>query len=272
MTHFDYESKIWGGGKVKTSFNYFGASQLRFALADLHKTKGRILEIGCGAGRMAKAVKFYRPDLDVLGIDLSKRAIDEAKRDSQGVKFFPGNVYQLPFKDESFEAVLIFDLLEHLEDPQKALHEVYRVLKPEGILSCFTPIEGNILSIPGLAKRFFGFPGKEKYAGHIQQYTLEDLLGFLKQSHLKFLEKRYFGHLFYQLVDFAYFTFLSLRGKNVPYSVEGYLARERGLKRNLIALVKSMIAVICYLESKVFWFLPASGVHLTAQRFPGGRK
>lgn len=268
MRQFDYESKIWGGGKVRVSPFYFGASQLNFALQDLKNAKGRVLEVGCGAGGMAKAVKFYRPDFEVLGIDISKKAIFQANRDPQGVKFFVGDADKLPFEDGSFEAVLMFDLLEHLEDPSKSLREVRRVLKPEGILSAFTPIEGNILSIPGLAERLSGFPGKEKYAGHIQQYTLGDLLGLLKQSHLKFLKKRYFGHPFFQLVDFAYFTFLSFRGKNVPYSVEGYLARERGLKRNFIALIKSTIAVICYFESKIFWFLPASGVHLTARRLP----
>ena len=217
---------------------------------------------------MAKAVKFYRPDLDVLGIDISKGAISEAKRNPQGVKFSLGDACQLPFEDESFEAVLMFDLLEHLDDPSKSLREVHRVLKPRGIFSAFTPIEGSILSICGLARKLFGFVVKEKYAAHIQQYTLADLLRLLKQSRLEFLKKRYFGHFFLQLVDFAYFTFLSFRGKNLPYSVEGYLAREQGLKRNLIALIKSAIAAISYFESKIFWFLPASGVHLTARRFP----
>jgi len=268
MGQFDYESKTWGGAKVRISPLYLGASRLKFALEDLKNIRGRVLEVGCGAGGMAKAVKFYRPDLDVWGIDVSKGAISEAKRDPQGVKFSLGDAYQLPFEDESFEAVLMFDLLEHLDEPLKSLGEVRRVLKQRGIFSSFTPIEGNILSLPGLAGKIFGFAGKERYTGHIQQYTLADLLRLLKQSHLKFLKKRYFGHFFIQLVDFAYFTFLSFRGKNVPYSVEGYLAQERGLKRNLIALIKSAIAASSYFESKILWFLPASGVHLTAGRSP----
>ena len=222
MGQFDYETKMWGGGKVRVSPFYLGASQLKFALEDLRQVKGRVLEVGCGAGRMAEAIKFYRPELEVLGIDISKKAICQAKQEPQGVKFFQGDAYRLPFEDKSFEAVLMFDLLEHLEEPLEALREVKRVLKPKGIFSSFTPIEGNPLSIPGLTKKLFGVAEKEKYAGHIQQYTLADLLGLLGQSHLKFLKKRYFGHLFLQLVDFTYFTFLSFLSL-FPHPIHVYL-------------------------------------------------
>lgn len=283
MEQFDYESKTWGGAEVRLSPFYLGASRLKFALEDLKNVEGmdsrrstelsrspgsprRVLEVGCGAGGMAKAIKFYRPDLEVYGIDISKAAISEAKRDPQGVKFSLGDAHRIPFEDESSDAVVMFDLLEHLDAPEDALREVRRVLKPKGILSAFTPIEGNILSIHGLARKLFGFIPKERYGGHIQQYTLPELKVLLEKTGLKFLRKRYFGHLFNQLVDFAYFTLLYLRGRNVPYTVEGYLVREKGLKRNLIAGVKSAIAAISYFESAIFGSLPASGVHLTAEK------
>ncbi len=230
MKEFDYESKMWGSGKVKTSPFCFGASQLEFALEDLVNIQGRVLEVGCGAGGMAKAIKYYRPDLDVMGIDISKKAITKAKKDSSGVKFLKGNAYKIPFKDKSFDAVLMFDLLEHLEDPKRSLNEIRRVLKPGGIFSAFVPIEGGIFSIPGLIDKFFGFPGKEKYAGHIQNFTLSDLLTLLEKTDLKFIKKRYFGYLVFQLVDLSFIILLSLRGKNVSYSVEGYLEKERGFK------------------------------------------
>ena len=266
MKQFDYESKIWGGSKVRLSPFYLGASRLEFALKDLKKIKGKILEVGCGGGGMVKAIKFYRPDLKVIGVDISKKAISEAKKDPHRVNFFLADAYNLPFRDKSFEAVLMFDFLEHLDDPLKSLAEVYRVLKPKGIFSSFTPIEGNIFCIHGLAKRVFGFIPKEEYGGHIQQYTLSELRSLVRKVQLKILRKQYFGHFFNQLVDFSYFTLLSYRGKNTAYSVEGYLVRKRGLKRNLIALVKSVIAFISYFESKIFWFLPGSGVCLTARR------
>jgi ubiquinone/menaquinone biosynthesis C-methylase UbiE len=265
MEQFDYESKMWGSGKVKTSPFYFGASQIEFALKDIENISGRVLEVGCGAGGMAKAIKYYRPDLDVVGIDISKKAINQARKDPSGVKFSCGDAYKIPFKDKSFDAVLMFDLLEHLDDPLKSLLEIRRVLKPDGIFSAFVPIEGSIFSIHKLIDRLFGFTPKKKYAGHIQQFTLSDLLTLLEKTDLKFINKRYYGYLVFQLVDLIYFTYLSLRGKNVPYTVEGYLAQERGLKKSFLALIKSAIAATCYFESKIFRFLPGSGVHLTAR-------
>ena len=265
MKQFDYESKMWASGRVETSPFCFGASQLEFALEDLVNIQGRVLEVGCGAGGMAKAIKFYRPDLDVSGIDISKKAINQARKDSSGVKFSQGNAYKLPFKDKSFDAVLMFDLLEHLDDPLKSLLEIRRVLKPDGIFSAFVPIEGSIFSIHKLIDKLFGFTPKKKYAGHIQQFTLSDLLTLLGKTDLKFIRKRYYGYLGFQLVDLIYFTYLSLRGKNVPYTVEGYLAQERGLKKSFLALIKSAIAAACYFESKIFRLLPGSGVHLTAR-------
>ncbi len=266
MERFDYESKMWGSGKVKTSPFYFGASQIEFALEDIENISGRVLEVGCGAGGMAKAVKYYRPDLDVVGIDISKKAINQARKDPSGVKFYQGNAYKIPFKDESFDAVLMFDLLEHLEDPKRSLNEVRRVLKPGGTFSAFVPIEGSIFSIPGLVDKFFGYPAKKKYVGHIQNFTFSDLLKLLEKTDLKFIKKKYFGHLVFQLVDLSFFIYLSLRDKNVPYSVEGYLEKEKGIKRNILYIFKSAIAAICYFESKLFGFLPGSGVHLTAGR------
>jgi ubiquinone/menaquinone biosynthesis C-methylase UbiE len=270
MKQFDYEAKTWGGTKVRLSPFYLGASRLESALVDLKNIQGRVLEVGCGAGGMVKAIKFYRPDLQVLGIDISKGAIAEAKQDPQGVKFSVADANQLPFKNNSLEAVLMFDLLEHLDDPLKALDEVWRVLKPKGIFSAFVPIEGEIFSLHGLVKKLFNFIPKEKYGGHIQQYTLSELRSLLKKAKLKILKKQYSGHFFYQLVDFSYFSYLFCRGKNVAYSVEGYLAQQKGLKRNFIALVKSIVALISYLESKIFWFLPASGACLTATKTTKG--
>lgn len=279
MEGFDYETKLWGGTEVRTSPIYLGASRLKWALEDIRDIKGRVLEVGCGGGGMARAIKFYRPDLDVYGIDISEKAIQEARRNpggnaerpiaplsGAGVKFQLGDAYHLPFDNATLDAVVMFDVLEHLDDPQRSLQEIQRVLKPGGIFSAFVPIEGNPFSLHGIAKRLFGFIPKEKYGGHVQQFTLSDLQKLLQSTNLRFIRKRYFGHFFNQLVDFTYFTLLYLRGRNVPYSVEGFVAKERGLKRDLIAFLKSSIAVIGYLESEILWFLPASGVHITATK------
>ena len=126
MDSFDYESKLWGGHEVKISPTYLGALRLRYCLEDLKNLKGKILEVGCGAGGMVKGIKTYRPDLEAYGCDISHQAIRTAERDPQGVTFREGNAYDLPFEDKSFSAVVMFDLLEHLDKPDRAIAEAAR--------------------------------------------------------------------------------------------------------------------------------------------------
>ena len=91
-----------------------------------------ILDAGCGEGELVREfrLKGYR----IEGLDLNY--------ESDIVKL--GNLLKLPYKDQSFDAVLLLDVFEHLQfqDQPVALKEIYRVLKPKGSL---------IASIPNLA-------------------------------------------------------------------------------------------------------------------------
>ncbi len=263
---FNYENKIWGSSKVEINPQCLGALRLKYCLEYLKGTKGRVLDIGCGAGGMSKALKFYRPDLDIFGLDVSKKAIIYAKKKPEGVKFTTGDSYHLPYPAESFEAVVMFDVLEHLARPATAIKEVKRVLKGKGLFFAFIPIEASLFSIYGVSK-LFHFKPKEKYGGHIQQFTFENLRDLFNKNNLKIAEKKYIGHLFNQISDFSYFTFLYMSRKNTKFSVEGYLESEKlTFKKKLVELIKNTIAVVSYYESLVFRFMPASGVCILASK------
>jgi ubiquinone/menaquinone biosynthesis C-methylase UbiE len=264
---FDYESKTWGLSEVRLSPFYLGALKLKRSIDDLREVKGKVLDIGCGAGGMSRAIKFYRPDLEVFGVDVSKSSISQAQRNSGGVKFSLGDIYKLPFKSEEFDAVVVFDVLEHLDKPSAALEEVSRVLKKGGVFSLQTPIEGNIFSIHGLAEAMFGFTPLRDYGGHIQQFKFSQVKALLEKSHFTIDGKKYFGHFFNQIVDFSYFTFLNIRGRNVRYSVEGFVHASEGLSRIPLLIMKSIVAVVSYFESDILWFFPAaSSVHIEARK------
>jgi ubiquinone/menaquinone biosynthesis C-methylase UbiE len=261
---FDYESKVWGGGEVTTSPFCLTAPKLIFALEVLKSLPAgkRVLEVGCGAGGISKAIKKYRPDLKVVGVDISKTQLNLAKKNPGGVAFKFGSAYKLPFKASTFDAVVMFDVLEHLDDPKKCLLEIKRVLKPYGIYSLFTPIEGNLLSIHGLANKVFGFIPKEKYGGHIQNFTYKDVHLLLTSTGFKPVKSSYYGHLFNQIIDFSYFTWLSIRGKNTQGSVESYIGTHRGPMVKLLEWIKNIISLVSFIESKLLFFLSASGVSI----------
>ncbi len=102
------------------------------------KKKEKVLDVGCGQGIfLARVVKTY--GAKGIGIDISKRSIGTANHwPSSQLSFQVADATHLPFPDKSFDHVLSFDLLEHVENQKKALAEMVRVLKPGGSLLAYT--------------------------------------------------------------------------------------------------------------------------------------
>ena len=263
---FDYEGKVWGDNDVRVSPTYLNALRLKYCLQDLSEVRGKVLEVGCGAGGMAKAIKAYRPDLEVYGCDISRRAIRAAADNSSGVTFELGDAYDLPFRSGNFSAVVMFDVLEHLEDPRSAVAEVWQLLKDGSLFHLFVPCEGALYTLHGLLARV-GWRAKEKYGGHIQRFTLPVILELLESCGFIKTTSRWSCHLINQVADVAYFTGLSLRGHNTRSSLEGFLEKsDRSLFRSLLAASKAGVAAGSYFESTLIAKLPGSGAHLQLRK------
>lgn len=264
---FDYEDKIWGINEVDLHPSYLGATRLKYVLRALERIKkGKVLEVGCGGGTFARAIKKYRPELEVLGCDISKEALKAAREVGQGVEYVLGKAEKLPFNDRSFEVVVSFDVWEHLDKPQSAFREAARVLKPRGLMHFFVPLEGNKWSLYQLLpKKIYEY--KTGNTGHIQVYTKEKLTRMLIEVGLKIKKNNYSGGYFYQLVDLAYFTWLSLRGRNARVSVEGYLRFcKGGFLDRILGLMKVIFGWLTYIENELFSWLPLGGIHISAVR------
>jgi ubiquinone/menaquinone biosynthesis C-methylase UbiE len=104
--------------------------------ARFHEGKGKdVLEIGVGMG--ADHVEWAKSQpLTLTGIDLTPRAVEHARKrlDIYGLKseVRVGDAEKLPFADESFDIVYSWGVIHHSPDTQKAIQEIYRVLKPNG--------------------------------------------------------------------------------------------------------------------------------------------
>lgn len=97
----------------------------------------RVLDIGCSAGHLLDMLKG-RGMPEVYGVDVSNAAIALAKeRGLTNVLAIDGST--LPFPDAYFDVLIASDVLEHIEEPIKALKEWSRVLKPGGRLLVFVP-------------------------------------------------------------------------------------------------------------------------------------
>jgi len=88
-----------------------------------------ILEVGCGEGELIKKLANIFPSARLLGLDVSRDVIDEAKRRHVGLDFKVMSIYQLTEQFEKFDLVVASEVLEHLEDPQAGLRALTYVTK-----------------------------------------------------------------------------------------------------------------------------------------------
>lgn len=119
----------------------------------LVKPHGKILDIGCAAGRYSRALKDK--GFEVVGIDLSEELLKIAKKENPDIPFILADMRKLPFLNESFDSVCAIAVLHHLEkhDMDGALQEMRRVLKPGGILWVSTKMgEGALTTSDSLAE------------------------------------------------------------------------------------------------------------------------
>jgi SAM-dependent methyltransferase len=98
----------------------------------------RILEVG--GGRSGLTHMLY-PNAHITNLDMDPSFADVPCNRQEGVTFVCGDATRLEFPDRSFDAVTMFDVIEHVPDDRRALGEAFRVLKPGGYLLLSTPNE-----------------------------------------------------------------------------------------------------------------------------------
>lgn len=102
--------------------------------------RGSLLDVGCGSGWSSYILS--KEGYDVVGIDLNAKAFECPT--VPHLTLVEGSAMDLPFEDASFDVVGSHQAIEHIPDPQKAILEMIRVLKPGGTLCIVGP---NLLSI-----------------------------------------------------------------------------------------------------------------------------
>lgn len=114
----------------------------------------RVLDLGCGVGAQASLILKKWPHLHVTGIDASAEQLAAAERQlrlqvrTKHCALVKGDATAMPFKDESFDAVFICFVLEHLSRPVDVLRDAARVLKKGGKLYCTEVFNSGVYLYP----------------------------------------------------------------------------------------------------------------------------
>lgn len=89
----------------------------------------KILDIGCGEGHVVKFLKKGNKKFLITGIDISEKAIKQARKGLKDGKFLVGDIYQADrlVKENFFDLILVLEVLEHLEKPETALEKIKRI-------------------------------------------------------------------------------------------------------------------------------------------------
>jgi ubiquinone/menaquinone biosynthesis C-methylase UbiE len=98
--------------------------------------KARVLDLGCGSGWATRLLAEQAPEGSVIGIDIADEMVLTARDASAGfrnVEFRIASAEKLPYEDRYFSHAFSMESLYYYEDMERALHEVHRVLEPNGL-------------------------------------------------------------------------------------------------------------------------------------------
>jgi len=94
-----------------------------------------LLDVGCGEGMVLKSLEGHLTETRCAAIDLDPVEAADAARNLPWCDVHVGSVYELPFDEDSFDLVVCSEVLEHVDDPVKALAELKRVTSNHALLS-----------------------------------------------------------------------------------------------------------------------------------------
>lgn len=140
MVSDDWDN-YWSSKKKNKVFRIFRtqifARAVRYYIDTYFPKEGIFLEAGCGSGQSSLWINKY--DRKFIALDISKNALEEAKKNKKFDEFILGDISNLPFSDNSLDGVWNLGVMEHFREDKLSdvLNECYRVLKKDGYFIIF---------------------------------------------------------------------------------------------------------------------------------------
>ena len=129
---WEAEAHNWAAWARKPGHDSYWRFHRDAFLAGLPPAPRRVLDVGCGEGRLPR--DLVAGGYDVIGLDGSPTLIGLAREADPGGRYVEGDAASLPFEDGVFDLVTAFMSIQDIDDPDAALREIHRVLGPGGLL------------------------------------------------------------------------------------------------------------------------------------------
>ena len=156
-----------------------------------HLSFNRCLDVGCASGFMISEIAKKFPDASYYGLDAYDGSIAYAKKQYPSITFKVANAEKIPYKDASFDLLVCYETIEHIEYPAKALKEMKRVLQKNGTV-ILAMDSGNVAfrSIWYVWEHTFG---RAWLGAHLHPFHHTELEQLVKRTGFK-IRSKHFTH------------------------------------------------------------------------------
>lgn len=179
--YFDYEIE---NEKNFLDLILLGLKDAGFNPQEIAGKGKKILDIGCATGLFLSYMK--KLGWETFGVEICKSAAEYGNT-NRGLNIYTGTLDTAGYPDDYFDIIHFSHVIEHINNPNIFIEDIYRVLKPGGLIYCITP------NINGLQAKLFKENWRSAIADHMILYSVKTLKHILKKHGFRVLKHRTWG-------------------------------------------------------------------------------
>jgi SAM-dependent methyltransferase len=181
-----------------------------------------ILEVGCSSGFMLRLIREHFPHALMMGSDVVCGPLAQLALDMPDIPLLQFDLANCPLPDNSLDAVVLLNVLEHIEDDAGALQHIHRMLKPGGIAVIEVPAGPHLYDV------------YDRLLLHYRRYALTALRRLVEDAHLHVVEQSHLG-------CFLYPGFWLVKQRNKRFLTEEDIVHQRIVTQNISATKNSRL-------------------------------
>ena len=223
----------------------------------------KVLEIGCGNGKILNSIKDFNPSARCYGCDIQKPTVNV----DFNFKLIKKN-QPLPYKDKFFDVVVLMDIIEHVKDYKFLISEVKRVMKSTSWLCGFCPVEGQPISAYSFYKLIFGRDLYIRTKEHVNAFKRRELIDMF-QCNFNGGEFHYSYHTLGQLMDATLFMLMQNDWVAKKFWNDNKYYNEDSNKKSIFNRLLTIANAIAYYESRFMMYrkFTSAGLHFAVRNF-----